>query len=221
MRVLKRSGTFLIINRYPKEGSPWWERAQIKDDREYIEKLKSAGFHRVAVYLDLSQRLDRRDCDEIDENYLMSAKNVTSEISREAKKEQIFREYLSKGAALNALLLPSSTGSGMPRREICLAQASSRSGLLLCFPVHSGIDSGGHRLFLAPPFPINLKSHFSSPFARSWSSLHRCRRHSTSPSRSSISRAEGLRGLSSPIFHNGTFRDVVTVMELWAGLNKR
>lgn len=52
MRVLKRSGTFLIINRYPQEGSPWWERAQIKDDREYIEKLKSAGFHRVAVYLD-------------------------------------------------------------------------------------------------------------------------------------------------------------------------
>ena len=52
MRVLKRGGAFLIINRYPQEGSPWWDRAQIKNDREYIEKLERTGFAQVVINLD-------------------------------------------------------------------------------------------------------------------------------------------------------------------------
>jgi ubiquinone/menaquinone biosynthesis C-methylase UbiE len=51
MRVLRSGGTFLIINRYPREGSKWWKRAQIRSDREYAEKLERAGFASVVTNL--------------------------------------------------------------------------------------------------------------------------------------------------------------------------
>jgi ubiquinone/menaquinone biosynthesis C-methylase UbiE len=38
-RLLKTGGQFLIINRYPSEGTKWWKIAKIKSDREYISKL--------------------------------------------------------------------------------------------------------------------------------------------------------------------------------------
>jgi ubiquinone/menaquinone biosynthesis C-methylase UbiE len=53
-RVLRSSGTLLIINRYPREGSKWWKMAQIKSAREYAEKLERAGFARVVA--DLSHK---------------------------------------------------------------------------------------------------------------------------------------------------------------------
>ena len=43
LRVLRSGGTFLIINRYPRERTKWWKRAQLKSDREYIEKLGKPG----------------------------------------------------------------------------------------------------------------------------------------------------------------------------------
>lgn len=51
LRVLKRGGTFLIMNRYPPEGSSWWKRAKIKNDREYATQLESAGFSRIETDL--------------------------------------------------------------------------------------------------------------------------------------------------------------------------
>ncbi|MGA2615508.1 MAG: class I SAM-dependent methyltransferase [Spirochaetia bacterium] len=51
VRVLKSGGAFLIINRYPRQGSKWWKRAQIKSDREYAEKLRRTGFDRVETNL--------------------------------------------------------------------------------------------------------------------------------------------------------------------------
>ncbi|MCK4661386.1 MAG: class I SAM-dependent methyltransferase [Bacteroidales bacterium] len=51
-RLLKNEGSFLIINRYPPEGSKWWRMAKIKNDKEYIAKLEKAGFSEVTIDLD-------------------------------------------------------------------------------------------------------------------------------------------------------------------------
>jgi ubiquinone/menaquinone biosynthesis C-methylase UbiE len=48
-RILKVGGQFLIINRYPPEGSKWWKIAKIKSDKDYMHKLEKAGFNRITV----------------------------------------------------------------------------------------------------------------------------------------------------------------------------
>jgi ubiquinone/menaquinone biosynthesis C-methylase UbiE len=48
-RLLKESGQFLIINRYPPEGSKWWKMAKIKNDKDYIRKLEKAKFNKITV----------------------------------------------------------------------------------------------------------------------------------------------------------------------------
>jgi len=48
-RLLKTEGKFLIINRYPTEGTKWWKIAKIKSDKEYISKLENAGFGKISV----------------------------------------------------------------------------------------------------------------------------------------------------------------------------
>lgn len=50
-RVLRPGGMFVIMNRYPRQGSNWWKRAQLKSDTEYIELLQSVGFEGPAVDL--------------------------------------------------------------------------------------------------------------------------------------------------------------------------
>ncbi len=52
LRVLKNGGTLLIINRYPKQGSKWWKRAIMKNDRQYATRLRSAGFSIASTDLD-------------------------------------------------------------------------------------------------------------------------------------------------------------------------
>jgi ubiquinone/menaquinone biosynthesis C-methylase UbiE len=51
-RLLKIGGQFLIINRYPSEGTKWWAIANIKSDKEYISKLENAGFSKITVDLE-------------------------------------------------------------------------------------------------------------------------------------------------------------------------
>lgn len=48
-RLLKTGGQFLIINRYPSEGSKWWKMAKIKSNKDYIRKLEIAGFGKITV----------------------------------------------------------------------------------------------------------------------------------------------------------------------------
>lgn len=55
VRLLKSRGCFLIINRYPPEGSKWWRMAKIKNNKEYIVKLENAGFREVTVDLDFKK----------------------------------------------------------------------------------------------------------------------------------------------------------------------
>ncbi len=55
VKLLKDDGTFLIINRYPTEGSKWWEMAKIKSDKEYVNKLKNTGFSRVTTNSDFKK----------------------------------------------------------------------------------------------------------------------------------------------------------------------
>jgi ubiquinone/menaquinone biosynthesis C-methylase UbiE len=50
-RVLDKNGRFLIINRYPKEGTKWWLLANIKSDKDYKIKLESTGFIDIAMDL--------------------------------------------------------------------------------------------------------------------------------------------------------------------------
>jgi len=49
LRVLNKEGNFLIINRYPPEGSKWWRIAKLKSDKDYQQKLQLAGFSKVSV----------------------------------------------------------------------------------------------------------------------------------------------------------------------------
>ena len=43
-RVLEKNGHFIIVNRYPDEGSPWCEKIQIKNKTAYINLLEANGF---------------------------------------------------------------------------------------------------------------------------------------------------------------------------------
>ena len=48
-RVLKSSGTLIIINRYPPEGSKWAEFLKLITDTDYKQKLESSGFELVSI----------------------------------------------------------------------------------------------------------------------------------------------------------------------------
>lgn len=50
-RILKKGGQLLLINRYPKVGTKWWDFAQIKSDYEYIALLEKAGFNNISIDL--------------------------------------------------------------------------------------------------------------------------------------------------------------------------
>jgi len=54
-RLLKPGGRFIIINRYPKEGSKWWARASVRDEAGYIQKLTMAGFTKQLTDLKFSK----------------------------------------------------------------------------------------------------------------------------------------------------------------------
>ena len=54
-QILKSHGQFIIINRYPTEGSKWWKIAKIKSDRDYINKIENAGFNEIIVDLDFKK----------------------------------------------------------------------------------------------------------------------------------------------------------------------
>lgn len=51
-RILDKGGRFLVINRYPKEGTKWWKLANIKSENEYKTKLEIAGFIDISIDLD-------------------------------------------------------------------------------------------------------------------------------------------------------------------------
>jgi len=51
-RVLKPAGRLILINRYPPEGSFWWEQASLKSDSEYQQVLETAGFEHITIDLD-------------------------------------------------------------------------------------------------------------------------------------------------------------------------
>ena len=53
-RVLKPESIFMILNRYPKEGSETAQILQFKDHEDYKQKLNAAGFRKVSI--DLSQK---------------------------------------------------------------------------------------------------------------------------------------------------------------------
>lgn len=42
-RVLKPQGLFLVINRYPQEDSPWYQKMQLKNPAEYRSLLEQHG----------------------------------------------------------------------------------------------------------------------------------------------------------------------------------
>ncbi len=50
-RILDVEGEFLIINRYPKEGTKWWKMANIKSEKDYKAKLERAGFSNISTDL--------------------------------------------------------------------------------------------------------------------------------------------------------------------------
>ena len=54
-RLLNIGGSFLIINRYPKQGSKWWKMANIKSDDEYRAKLEKAGFDDIIIDFDFKK----------------------------------------------------------------------------------------------------------------------------------------------------------------------
>jgi ubiquinone/menaquinone biosynthesis C-methylase UbiE len=51
IRVLKKGGDFLIINRYPPENSKWWKMAKIKSDKEYRLQFENSGFDKISIDL--------------------------------------------------------------------------------------------------------------------------------------------------------------------------
>lgn len=51
-RVLDKDGEFIIINRFPKEGTKWWKLASLKSEKDYQEKFESVGFRNI--HIDLS-----------------------------------------------------------------------------------------------------------------------------------------------------------------------
>jgi len=49
--MLDKGGIFLIMNRYPAEGTKWWSIAKIKNEKEYAQILKNAGFKKIDIDL--------------------------------------------------------------------------------------------------------------------------------------------------------------------------
>jgi ubiquinone/menaquinone biosynthesis C-methylase UbiE len=47
VRVLKPGGVFVVINRYPKQGSKWWDLASLKSVDDYKNCFESNGFIKV------------------------------------------------------------------------------------------------------------------------------------------------------------------------------
>ncbi len=54
-RVLKKGGKFVIINRYPAEGSKWWRLAKLKTTADYKQHLENAGFKKNAIDLNFKK----------------------------------------------------------------------------------------------------------------------------------------------------------------------
>jgi ubiquinone/menaquinone biosynthesis C-methylase UbiE len=50
-RILKKGGSFLIINRYPKEDTKWWRMAKLKSSEDYKAQFKNAGFSDISIDL--------------------------------------------------------------------------------------------------------------------------------------------------------------------------
>lgn len=48
-QLLASGGSFIIINRFPKEGSSLWRLAKLKSETQYAELLKAAGFTEVST----------------------------------------------------------------------------------------------------------------------------------------------------------------------------
>jgi ubiquinone/menaquinone biosynthesis C-methylase UbiE len=48
-RVLKKQGVFLIVNKYPKKGSKWYEFINFKSDKEYRYFLSRNGFKDIEI----------------------------------------------------------------------------------------------------------------------------------------------------------------------------
>ena len=48
-RVLKPGGRLVIINRYPPEGSVWWNKIQLKSDEAYRSALEATGFAGIKI----------------------------------------------------------------------------------------------------------------------------------------------------------------------------
>jgi ubiquinone/menaquinone biosynthesis C-methylase UbiE len=50
-RILDNNGEFLIINRYPKEGTKWWELANLKSEKDYLKKFENNKFKDISIDL--------------------------------------------------------------------------------------------------------------------------------------------------------------------------
>jgi ubiquinone/menaquinone biosynthesis C-methylase UbiE len=48
-RILKNDGEFIIINRFPKEGTKWWKMAKLKTESDYRHELENSGFKRITT----------------------------------------------------------------------------------------------------------------------------------------------------------------------------
>lgn len=54
-RVLDKEGEFLIINRFPKEGTKWWKIANLKSETDYMAKLEAIGFKNISIDLEFKR----------------------------------------------------------------------------------------------------------------------------------------------------------------------
>jgi len=50
VRVLKKAGSFIIVNGYPQEGTKWYDFVRFKSADEYVKFLEQRGFFRYAYY---------------------------------------------------------------------------------------------------------------------------------------------------------------------------
>ena len=54
-RILDNEGEFLIINRFPKEGTKWWKMANLKSEDDYMTKLEDTGFKNISIDLEFKR----------------------------------------------------------------------------------------------------------------------------------------------------------------------
>jgi len=54
-RILDKEGEFLIINRFPKEGTKWWKMANLKSEDDYMTKLEATGFKNISIDLEFKR----------------------------------------------------------------------------------------------------------------------------------------------------------------------